>query len=205
MPKKPQPPLTEAELRHLEESEHFKMKGKHEKALEIAERLLRKNPSCVEAAEEVADNFFSMGNMERAVRAAQYAVKLAPKSAIGNFILGVNAVEAQDWEDAVKLLRLSNAGEPNNVEVLRSLGWAIFFGGQQAEGIAVLRRAVALADDGDATVLVDLGVCLVQTGAAQEGKNLFLRAEKEDPDNPRVAELLGALRETHPDLFPNPS
>ena len=181
------------------------MKGKHEKALEIAERLLRKNPSCVEAAEEVADNFFSMGNMERAVRAAQYAVKLAPKSAIGNFILGVNAVEAQDWEDAVKLLRLSNAGEPNNVEVLRSLGWAIFFGGQQAEGIAVLRRAVALADDGDATVLVDLGVCLVQTGAAQEGKNLFLRAEKEDPDNPRVAELLGALRETHPDLFPNPS
>ena len=86
MPKKPQPPLTEAELRHLEESEHFKMKGKHEKALEIAERLLRKNPSCVEAAEEVADNFFSMGNMERAVRAAQYAVKLAPKSAIGNFI-----------------------------------------------------------------------------------------------------------------------
>ena len=117
----------------------------------------------------------------------------------------MNAVEAQDWEDAVKLLRLSNAGEPNNVEVLRSLGWAIFFGGQQAEGIAVLRRAVALADDGDATVLVDLGVCLVQTGAAQEGKNLFLRAEKEDPDNPRVAELLGALRETHPDLFPNPS
>lgn len=187
--KSPVPKLSKFIIRELAKSEDFKINGEHQKALEIAQKVLESDPSCVQAAEEVADNLLTLGREKEAKKAATFAYKLENKSYIANYILGF--LELSNGEKAIKHLEQANKSFGNNPEILRCLGWALFHSNKHFEGIATLERALNLRPN-DALILCDLGVCLLHQNIFLKAVKLFEKALSLDPKNERAKECLYA-------------
>lgn len=181
--------LSQRTIQALARSEECKMNGKHEEALKIAESILMEDPSCVEAAEEVSDNLLSLERIKEASRAAQYALFLSPKSYIANFVLGFVASQEEAWGKSIAFFQMSNAGQPNNPEILRCLGWSLFHSGKRNEGIATLRRALFLRND-DPAILCDLAACYLQMNLFEKAITLLEKAISINKGDDRVQELV---------------
>ncbi len=179
-------------LERLERAEQLKLAGDHQAALAILEELLLEDPENVSALEEIADNELSLGEYVRAENAASQATNLDEGSYTGFYILGFLRSRTEEWKDATAHLRRANTLKPNNAEILRCLGWALFNEGQRAQGIVTLERALNLDSESPLT-LCDLGVSYLQVQNFQKAKALFQRAIDLDPDNPRALECLEAV------------
>jgi len=183
--------LPENIVRALAQSEGYKIKGENTKALRVAEKILIKDPSCVQAAEEIADNLLSLGKDKEAEKAAKFAYSLNEKSYIANYIIGFTGLD--DNPDAVKHLKIANEACPNNPEILRCLGWGLFHLGHEAEGIATLDRALNIRHD-DPLILCDLGVCLLHQNLHEKAVKLFEKALSLEPNNIRAIECYEAAK-----------
>lgn len=179
-------------LERLEQAEQLKIQGKHSEALAILEELLLEDPENIAALEEIADNELSLGRFDRAETAAGRAVLLDPDSYTGEYILGFLRSRNAEWKEAVAHLKSSNTLKPNNAEILRCLGWALFNSGEHAQGIVTLERALNLDSD-SALTLCDLGVAYLQLKQYPKAKVLFERALDLDPRNTRAQECLEAV------------
>jgi len=187
----PDDPLPDI-LERLERAEQLKLSGSHREALAILEELLLEDPENVSALEEIADNELSLGEYERAEAAAQQAADLDDGSYTGYYILGFLRSRTEQWPEAIAHLRRANTLKPNNAEILRCLGWALFNGGQRAQGIVTLERALNLDSESSLT-LCDLGVAYLQVQNFSKAKTLFVQALDIDPDNARARECMQAV------------
>jgi len=179
-------------LERLEEAEKYKLEGKHLEALEILEKLLIEDPENISALEEVADNELSLEHYGRARNAAKRSVALDKKSYTGYYILGFLHSIKEEWDDALELLQKANRLKPNNPEILRCLGWALFSSNQRTKGIVTLERSLNLDSENPLT-LCDLGVTHLQLQNFDKAKSLFLRALDLDPTNERAKECVEAV------------
>lgn len=68
--------------------------------------------------------YFQLGDFESSKREFQAALDLSPDDGVAKLFLARSDLETQDLKSAVKLLEQLNEAEPNNAEVLFSLGWA---------------------------------------------------------------------------------
>lgn len=174
-------------LARLERAEQLKLTGKHEDALKILVELLIEDPENVPALEEVADNELSLGHFDRAERAARQAVSIGQKSYTGHYILGFIRSQEEKWDLALKELKVANVLSPNNAEILRCLGWALFHAGQRAQGVVTLERALNLDQENPLT-LCDLGSAYLELRNIFKARALFQRALEIDPENTRARE-----------------
>jgi Flp pilus assembly protein TadD len=179
-------------LEQLEKAEQLKLVGKHEDALVILEKLLIEDPENVSALEEVADNELSMEKFDRSEAAAKRAITLDSESYTAHYILGFLRSHEEKWSDALKHLKKANKLKPNNPEILRCLGWALFSDSQRAQGVVTLERALNLDNDNPLT-LCDLGVSYLQVKNFSKAKALFIRALDLDPENIRAKECVDAV------------
>lgn len=179
-------------LKRLEEAEQLKLTGHHTAALEILEDLLIEDPSNISALEEVADNELSLEHYSRAQTAAEQAIEMDNDSYTAHYILGFLRSVDQDWGKAMMHLKKANTIRPNNAEILRCLGWALFHAGERAQGIVTLERALNLDNENPLT-MCDLGVAYLQTRNVQKAKLLFDRALELDPENPKALECIKAV------------
>lgn len=179
-------------LERLERAEQLKLAGKYREALVILEQLLLEDPENISALEEIADNELSLGHFQRAEAAGKRAVSLYDGSYMGHYILGFLHSRGEDWTHAVQSLRRANTLKANNPEILRCLGWALFCGGQRAQGVVTLERALNLDSESILTIC-DLGVAYLQLQNFVKARSLFLRALDLEPDNPRARECLQAV------------
>jgi tetratricopeptide (TPR) repeat protein len=180
------PPNT---LERLERAEQLKLTGRHEEALKMLVELLIEDPENVPALEEVADNELSLEHFSRAERAAKQAIAICPKSYTAHYILGYLRSNEQKWDTALRELREANSLNPNNAEILRCLGWALFNAGQRAQGIVTLERALNLDQENPLT-LCDLGSAYLEVRNIFKARSLFQRAIEIDPENRRAHECL---------------
>lgn len=179
-------------LERLEQAESLKLMGRYTEALEILEELLIEDPQNISALEEIADNELSLDNFDRAETAANRAISLDDKSYTGLYILGFIKSHHEKWDEAIILLKKSNALKSNNPEILRCLGWALFNAGQKAQGIVTLERSLNLDSENPLT-LCDLGVTHLQVNNFPKAKSLFARALELDPENTRARECVEAV------------
>lgn len=184
-----QAPHSSGTLERLESAEQMKLAGKHDEALRILEQLLMEDPENVPALEEVADNELSLGHFSRAERAAKQAIAIGNKSYTGHYILGFVRSHEEKWDLALKELKTANTLSPNNAEILRCLGWALFNAGQRAQGIVTLERALNLDQENPLT-LCDLGSAYLQIQNLRKARALFQRALEIDPENDRARECV---------------
>lgn len=181
-------------LKLLQQSEEFKIQGDHTSAIDFANQALVKQPDCVEALEEVADNYLALDNMEKAEAAAYFALELDDASYTALYILGFIASRKGDFPGAIVHLEKANTLKANNSEILRALGWAYFMEEKVLKGIVILERALNLNPD-DITILCDLGICYAKNNQIQKGLDLFYRAMEISPNNERVRECIKFVEE----------
>lgn len=178
----------------LQSSEKEKLSGNHEKAIKIAEQALVKNPMCVEALEEVADNYLALNDIEKARKAASFILELDEKSYTALYIMGFILSRDEEFNEAVTFLENANAIDANNPEILRSLGWAYSMDKKLAKGIVILERALNLRSN-DSMILCDLGVCYLKDNKSNKALDLFYRALEENPQDMRIHECIRLAEE----------
>ncbi len=176
----------------LEQAEQLKLSGQYAEALVLLEKLLEHDPENITVLEEIADNELSLEQFDRAETAATHAVRLDAKSYTGHYILGFIRSHQSRWEDAVRHLKLANKLKPNNSEILRCLGWALFHHSQQPEGIVTIERALNLDPESPLT-LCDLGVAYLELRQFDKAKLLFRRVLEIEPDNERASECAAVV------------
>lgn len=182
------PPHIAEALNHIEE---LKLSGEHQQSILEAEKLLFQDPNCVEALEEIADNYVSLDKFDKAEKACHHALKLNEKSYTAKYILGFIHSQKQDWPKAINFLKSSNTLHSNNPEILRCLGWALFNSNKRTQGVVILERALNLDPD-NALTLCDLGICYMQMKNFDKSVELLRKAMKLDPDNKRIKECFTA-------------
>lgn len=180
-------------LEALESIESLKLSGAHEESISEAQKLLVQDPNCVAALEEIADNYVSLDQFDRAEKAASHVLKLDKDSYTGHYILGFLTSHQKKWTKAVSLLKKANELHPNNPEILRCLGWATFNTNKRTQGIIVLERSLNL-DPENSLTLCDLGICYLQTKSFNKSIELLKKAMEIDPDNKRIQECYRAAK-----------
>lgn len=181
-------------MRELAKSEELKILGHYKEAMDIAQKILQKDPSCVPAAEEMADNLLSLEEHSSAEKTADFILSLDPESYIALYIKGFVSLTKGENFVALPYLLDANQKNPNNPEILRCLGWALFHTGKKGEGVATLERALNLRPD-DPMILCDLGVCSLHENKLEKTLRLFERALALEPENERAKDCLEAARE----------
>jgi Flp pilus assembly protein TadD len=183
---------TDAEiLEQLEFAEELKLQGQSVEALRILEQLCIQEPENASIFEEIADNELHLEHFERALKAANHALELDSESYTAHYIIGFLESQKSEHDSAISHLQTANRLKPNNPEILRCLGWALFCNNQSVRGIVTLERALNL-DNENPLILCDLGVTYLQSKNISKATNLFQKALELDPDNERAQECIKA-------------
>ncbi len=177
----------------IREADQKKMKGEHVEAIQICEQILLSDLECIEAYEEIGDNYLSLRQYEKAKRALVRAIHLNPRSANANYLMGFTYSAIGDWKRSIEYLERSDSIEPNHPEILRCLGWSIFHEGQRKRGIIILERALNLSAS-DPLIMSDLGICYLNEKNFERAALLFKKVLEIEPDNEKARECLNAVR-----------
>lgn len=177
----------------INEADQLKLTGRHQDAIRLCEKILMNDLECVEAYEEIGDNYLSLKEFERAEKALLRAVSLDSRSANANYLLGFTYSSLGEWEKSISYLEGADGIQVNHPEILRCLGWSYFHYGQKKKGIIVLERALNLAWD-DCLILCDLGVCYLNEKNFERSIDLFQKVLTLEPQNEKARECLKACK-----------
>ncbi len=178
----------------LERADDLKAEERYEEAVKVCEEILVEDPVCVEALEEIGDNYISLNELAKAEKALRQAITLDSKSANAAYLLGFLFSCRREWEESIAFLEKADELKPNHPEILRCLGWSFAMSGEYGKGIILLERARTLAPD-DVFVLTDLGVCYLNEKKIDAALPVFRRILEIDPDNEKARECLIIVEE----------
>jgi tetratricopeptide (TPR) repeat protein len=171
------------------EAEKKKLEGNHEEAIRICEKILNYDLGCLEAFEEIGDNYLSLREFAKARKALEKAIEINPDSANANYLLGFTHSTLGNWQTSVMYLERADEIQANHPEILRCLGWSYFHFGQRKRGLIVLERALAMSPE-DCLIMCDLAVCYLNERDFQRTINLLKHALALEPENQKAKDCL---------------
>lgn len=173
----------------LKQADSLKLAGQHKEAIELANKMLLMDLDYVEAYEEIGDNYLSLREYDKAVKALKHALKLKPGSPNALYLLGFLYSSTGEFDRSIETLEIANRVQPHHPEILRCLGWSIFHGGDRKRGLVILERARAMAPK-DALILCDLAVCYLNDRQFGITIDLLQEALRYDPNNEKAKDCL---------------
>jgi len=173
----------------LVKADQLKLQGEHLEAISICEKLLREDLECQEAYEEIGDNYLSLREFDKALKALKMAVKTNPRSANAHYLMGFTYSSLGQWEKSIRHLEEANEIQPNHPEILRCLGWSIFHNGNRVKGLVLLERALAMSPD-DVLIICDLSVCYLNERDFDRTISLLTHALQVEPSNEKARDCL---------------
>jgi tetratricopeptide (TPR) repeat protein len=177
----------------IAEADKMKFEGKHMEAINLCENILIKDLDCVEAYEEIGDNYLSMRKYENAEKALIQAVKKNSNSPNANYLLGFVYSCINKWKESVHFLSIADRNFPNHPEILRCLGWSLYHDSDKVKGLILLERALFMAPH-DPLVLNDLGVLYLNEKNFERAGFLFKKTLQIEPTNQKAKECLNAVK-----------
>ncbi len=177
----------------LEEAETKKQNGQHAEAINICERILNYDLDFTEAYEEIADNYLTLREYQKAKRALDRAIALDPTSPNGNYLMGFVYSCMGKWKVSIEYLERADELFQNHPEILRCLGWSLYHYGQKKQGLILLERASNLSPE-DVLILTDLGVLYMNEKNFERSMRLFSKVLNLDPANDKARECLNAVK-----------
>jgi len=106
------------------------------------------------------------------------------------------ADQSKNLEQAEKMIRLAVQSQPENPAYLDSLGWVLFRLGRHAEALEALKKANAIPDYEDSTLLEHQGDVHQALQQADDAKQLWQKAiEVEEKESSPDKAVLKRLRE----------
>lgn len=173
----------------LKEADSLKLSGRHQEAINLANRMIITDLDYVEAYEEIGDNYLSLREYDKAMKALKHALKLKPNSPNALYLLGFLYSSLGDFEKSVETLELANRVQPHHPEILRCLGWSIFHSGDRRRGLVILERAMAMAPR-DTLIMCDLAVCYLNDRQFERTISLLEAALQLEPSNEKAKDTL---------------
>jgi tetratricopeptide (TPR) repeat protein len=178
----------------LDKADRLKINGDHFDAIKICEAILAESPKCIQAYEEIGDNYLSLRKFSKAEKALKQASKFDSNSSNAAYLLGFLYSCQREWSLSINALERANELKPNHAEILRCLGWSFFMRGEQIKGIILLERARTL-EPKDIYILIDLGVCYLNRKEIKKSLMFFQQVIKFDPENQKARECLLVIEE----------
>lgn len=142
------------------EVESLKSEQNFSKAISIIENWLISYSSDYRLYEELADIYLYRWELEKSIKAVNFALELNPNSATWSYLKWFILLSKDKVKEALEYLEKSNSLIWNNSEVLRNLGWAYTMVGQTEKWIAILKRALIIAPN-DELITEDLAMALI--------------------------------------------
>lgn len=176
-------------LDFLDQAEEAKAKQDFENAIRFSEKAYARDLDCIEALEEIADNYISLEEYGKAQKAVTHALTLNKESANANFLMGFIHIKYSQYEEAITFLNKADSMISNHPEILRNLGWAYYNSKQHARGMLLLERALNIAPD-DTYIMCDLGICYINEKNFEKAISLFEQALIVDPENEKFVECI---------------
>lgn len=142
------------------EVESLKSEQNFSKAISLIENWLISYSSDYRLYEELADIYLYRWELEKSIKAVNFALELNPNSATWSYLKWFILLSKDKVKEALEYLEKSNSLIWNNSEVLRNLGWAYTMVGQTEKWIAILKRALIIAPN-DELITEDLAMALI--------------------------------------------
>lgn len=152
--------------------ENLKQDKKFEEAIKIIESSISKYNEDYRLYEELSDIFLYKGELEKSLRAVNFALSIHEESATWNYLKGFILLSKDRPLEAIRYLEKSNSLIWNNSEVLRNLGWAYTITWESERGIILLRRALNISP-GDELIVEDLAMALLWIWEIEQGNALL--------------------------------
>ena len=195
-----------SEVKQVLLADILRISGDCPAALDIYERVL----TAYEAREELPDSnlpFFAglcwqnLNDWPRAEAHYLHALHLEPTSATVLNHLGYNwIVQGDRLEEGVDLVRRAMRADPENGNIIDSLGWGYFKQGQYDEAVTWLELA-AEKEPSNATINWHLGDAYAAVGRELEARFQWQRALEQDADDAEI-ELINRRLELGLDAGP---
>jgi tetratricopeptide (TPR) repeat protein len=173
----------------LKQADGLKLAGQHGEAIALSNKMLLMDLEYVEAYEEIGDNYLSLREYDKAMKALKYALRIRPKSPNALYLLGFLYSSTGEFERSVETLELANRVQPHHPEILRCLGWSIFHSGDRKRGLVILERAKAMAPK-DTLIMCDLAVCYLNDRQFEATIKLLEEALRLEPNNEKAKDCL---------------
>ena len=161
------------------EVETLKMKWEITKAISILESHIIEYNDDYRFFEELWDIYLGEWLIEKAKKAVDFALKLNPESATGNYLKGFLLINDEKPSDAIPFLEKSNRLMANNSEVLRNLGYAYAISWKYEKWIYILKRAQFLNPE-DSLIKEDLAMALIWSGEILEWNAILRQVKKNE-------------------------
>jgi len=177
---------TTAYLDPLAQADQLKLEGEHLEAIAICEKMILDDPEYAEAYEEIGDNYLSLREFDKALKALKHALKLNPNA---HYLIGFTYSSLGEWDKSIMHLEEAYEIQPNHPEILRCLGWSIYHGGNKNKGLVLIERALTMAPD-DVLIICDLSVCYLNQRDFDRTIELLSHALQVEPNNEKARDCL---------------
>ena len=157
--------------------EQLKLEKKFKEAIILLEWNIGKYSDDYRLYEELADIYLYKGDLQKSIRAINFALSLNKNSATWNYLKWFIFLSQDKVSEAMKFLKISNNLMWNNAEVLRNLGWAYTMLGETQRGIIMLKRALNISPN-DELITEDLAMALIGVGDMQQWNTLLKKIGK---------------------------
>ena len=158
--------------------EALKTEQKFEQCKEVLEKAILEYSADYRLYEELADVYLYKWELEKLMKAIDFAISLNKDSATWNYLKWFLLLSKDKIEESISFLEKSNSLMKNNSEVLRNLWWAYTMTGNSHKGILILKRALNI-NPNDELITEDLAMALIWNGDISEWNNLLQKIGKE--------------------------
>jgi len=176
----------------LKQATELKVSGNSAKAISVLHSVLMNDHNCVQAYEELGDNYISLRQLDKAEKALDHALKLDLKASNARYLRGFLYSLQEKWSKSVEELELANEVAPNHPEILRCLGWSLYNEDRGQRGLAILERSESLKPS-DPNILCDLGVCYMNSADFTRARGAFQKVVDMNPLSAQARECMNFL------------
>jgi len=121
--------------------------GHHAEATDWYSKALKLNPGFGPAYNNLALNYVSQGEFEKALPLLRKVTQLDPRNEQAFYNLGLVNLQLKNYREAARALLEAHNLKPNEHDPLFRLAYADFNGGQQEEGIRAIETLLKLPGD----------------------------------------------------------
>jgi tetratricopeptide (TPR) repeat protein len=140
----------------------------------------------------IANAYVEMGQYEKAIPYYQEALRADPSMVKADFNLALALGHMKRTAEAEAILKKLLAGDPQNTEVLSTLGWIYHAGGRDEEALAQYDAAIALSPRNE-DALYNSGIILWKLDRKQEALGRFRSLLVGAPDDADAMYAAGSL------------
>jgi len=172
---------------HYQKALESASEGLHAQALEELKESLRENGAFAEAYHELGKAYRNLGDLNRAIKAFQSAIRIHPQRVETYTELGVAYDSAGNFLEAIKtymrVLRLT----PDSIETRNDLGMAYFNIGGYAEAAKAFNQALQIQES---NVRAHFGLGLVYVDLRRRELAMAEHTTLQDMGEEKMASLL---------------